>query len=174
MLTRVSFGEGHPDLDELDGLPWNAEELREVEFFKDKFIKVELISIDHPNLKNKLEYLVDGSPIALDLEWKPDKKGGKNPISLFQFCSSKGVLIVTNPHPEGNHIMEEFLSKNKLFGKGMHCDFKKLYLMFGKRFDIEDIQSTWLTPNNISINFEQMIETLAGQPEAAFKDKKIS
>ena len=173
-MEKITFNENDPDLDFYSQINWNAGESKFVCFYPNNPVLVHLIDIEDPNLENFLNEIKDGNEIAVDFEWKPDHKGDRHPIALFQFCTSKGILIIQNSKPEKSPILETFLESNILFGKGTHVDKKKLFAMFGKHFNIEDIQNTWLIPYNISTNFEEMIEDLVGNPSAQFKDKKIS
>ena len=174
MEKIITFNNGDPELDFYSKLNWNAGELCSVCFYKNKPVSVQLIDVEDQNLENLLNNINDGHEISVDFEWKPDKTGETHPISLFQFCSSKGILIIQNSKQEKSEILESFLNSNKFIGKGTHVDQKKLLEMFGKHFDIEDIQNTWLIPYDISTNFEEMIDTLVGPPCAQFKDKRIS
>ena len=149
-----------------------------VEFFTSEFIPVELISINDATLENKLASLVDGNPICLDLEWKPDySKSSNNPISVYQFCSSKGSLLV---HAEsGCHTtpaLEQFLTSNKFFGKGIVVDKKKLKTTLSNKnakIDIEDIHQM-LEEYSLPLNFVKLVEAVLGSPTASFKNKKVS
>ena len=174
MIDEIKFGKEFPSLDDYENIPWKEGDSKLVNFFEDKQVLVKLVSIENSNLDENLNFLIDGSGIAVDCEWKPDDSKSNNPIALFQFCSSKGVLLVHNTKPSKNEVMLNFLNNNSFFAKGMSCDRKKLKSMFDTPFEIEDIQETWLKPYKVSINFEQMVETLVGAPAAQFKDKHIS
>lgn len=101
---------------------------------------------DEQRLRSSLGDLVDGDPISADFERQPyTKKGMRNQISIFQFCGSRGFLVVLNsksvtsngpfftshkqfesPCPGGLSVMKKFLSSNHFFGKGTGNDRRKL------------------------------------------------
>lgn len=174
MIDCIYFTSEVKDLEYFAQTPWNEGDVKSVEFFNDKLVRVEVISIENPNLEQKLNDLIDGSEISVDFEWKPDVPTESHPFALFQFCTSKGVLIVMNNTWEKNEVMERFFTENSFFGKGMHSDNKKLMTMFDTTFGIQDVQTTYLEPYSVSINFQLMVEELIGSPKALFKDKKIS
>ncbi|OHS95930.1 Zinc finger, C2H2 type family protein [Tritrichomonas foetus] len=155
----------------------NAEigKVYEVEYFKDKIIQLIFLSTNSKNLHEILNEMRDGYPISADFEWKPDKEGKSNPISIFQFASSKKVVVVENDDfNQKNDIIQDFLLSNKLFGKGTRTDILKLHQMFHQDIQIEDIEATILKPNNLPLGFSTIVKKLIGKPLARFKDPRIS
>ncbi|EAY15216.1 Zinc finger, C2H2 type family protein [Trichomonas vaginalis G3] len=174
MNDTITFTPEIKDLAPFSTIPWNEGEIKKVEFFNEKFVSVQVISIDNPKLEETLNGIIDGKDISVDFEWKPDVPGEDHPFALFQFCTSKGAVIVMNNTDQKNDIIEKFFTENQFFGKGMHSDNKKLMKMFDTTFGIQDVQMTYLEPYQISINFQLMVEELIGSPKALFKDKNIS
>lgn len=171
----ISFGEDQLSLDDLGLVLWEDGEKKQVAFFKNEFVPIEVISVENINLESKLNEILDGNPMSIDFEWKPDPDiEHLNPIGLFQFCSSKGILIVTNLSYEPSPVLENFITTHQFFGKGMGYDQKKLLNMFGHVFVFEDIETTRLHPNGITCSFVGLVEEFIGEPAAQFKDKHIS
>lgn len=140
-------------------------------------VDVHFVSSQDPSLQTILDNMADGNPMALDLEWfcwaKPQV------INCYQICSTRGVLVIHDINPTPNQIIREFLSAdsgNKFVAKGCSCDYRMLHDRFGPTFRIcmEDVEITRLKPNNLSLNFIQMVETFAGPSTASFKNKKVS
>lgn len=170
MTQIIRFDSGFPTLIDYGNQFWNINEQHSIEFYPNYIMPVLLISADCENLKQHLEEICnDDEPIALDLEWN-------DYISLFQFCTSKGCLIIRNHQPKENIIIRSFLESHSFYGKGNHNDRQKLAQMFGDTFKIalEDVEQTRLIPNNCSINFIKMSEEFAGKSTAVFKDKEMT
>ena len=126
MIETITFGKDETPLDEYCNIPWDSNSSKVVEFYENKPVTVIVTDTENPKLEEILNSLVDGDKIAVDLEWKPDVQGESNPISLFQFCSSKFVVIVENSFSGKCEVLEKFLTENEFYGKGMSCDKKKL------------------------------------------------
>lgn len=166
----IYFGENMPTLLDYGEIPWKLNEKYNIEFYPGFIISVLLISIENPRLKDHLEDISNGiEPISLDLEWEEE-------ICLFQFCTSKGCLIIRHPRGPGNLIIRSFFENHSFYGKGNHNDIQKLNEKFGPDFtiDLEDIEQTRLIPNNYSTNFIKMSEQFAGKSTAVFKDKEMT
>ncbi|EAY00495.1 3'-5' exonuclease family protein [Trichomonas vaginalis G3] len=174
MLPRISFGPDSQQLDDLINVFWEEGETKLVDFFENTPVSVTVISSESDKLSECFNQFDDGNVICIDLEWKPNRNDQAHPISLFQFCSSKGVLIVPNSLEDGTDSLHNFLQAHTFYAKGISQDKKKLRQMFDETFDIIDIEKYYLTPNNLPLNFEQMITTLVGEPSAQFKDKKMT
>ena len=165
---EVKFSDGGPGLDSYELEPWEVGELRLVEFFPGKLVRVKLTSVESGEFEECLMGIVDQGPIALDLEWD-------NELCLFQFCTSKGVLVVRHEKHEGDPVLKEFLLSHQFFGKGAANDRRQLRMKFGCDFDcIEDIAETRLVPYGHSENFMQMTLQFAGAPAAIFKDVRVA
>ena len=166
---RITFGPGDLPLEEYDHLFWEIGEVRNVEFFPDYLVPVTLIVVTQPDLDTFLHNIDDGSSIAIDLEWDDE-------LCLFQFCTSKGVLVIRHPKGPGNETLREFLKSHKFYGKGIENDKKMLQRKFGETFEenIEDIAKTRLRPYGHSENFNTMTLQFAGAPVASFKDIRIT
>lgn len=181
LLSEIHFNEGDLQLNDYEQLTWKLKETRVVEFFPNVFFPVTLISTEIPefedylheleevSVQNELNDQCNTTEIALDLEWEDE-------LCLFQFCSSKRVLIVRHPNGPGNEILQKFLSAHHFFAKGASNDKKQLKLKFGQDFhqNIEDIAQTRLVPYGFSENFMQMTYQFAGKPTADFKDIRIT
>lgn len=167
--NKIHFGNEYPSFLSYQDLTWNLMEQYNIEFFPNEFYKVTLISTETPDLYDYLNGIVDGNKIAIDLEWE-------NELCLFQFCTSKGVLVVRHPNGPGNRILLEFLQHNKFFGKGMHNDFMHLTEKFNVDFkeEMEDIAMTRLIPYHYSENFMEMTLQFAGEPTDCFKNVVIT
>lgn len=174
MSEVIVFDENHPSLDDLSESFWNEGETKIVEFYPDTLVSVTLISSDSPALKDAFNNILEDSDICVDFEWKPDNKGESNPISLFQFCTSQGVLIVPNAFEMGTDELYDFMQNHSFYAKGISTDKKKLRKMFDDTFDIIDVEKYYLLPYSLPINFDAMIEQLIGKPSAQFKDKIVS
>lgn len=181
LLNEIHFNEDDLQLIDYEKLSWGLKETRVVEFFPKVFYPVTLISTEIPEFENYLKDLSEDSTknsssdqfeeskIAMDLEWEDE-------LCLFQFCSSKRVLIIRHPNGPGNELLQKFLSTHNFFAKGASNDKKQLKLKFGEDFhqNIEDIAQTRLTPYGYSENFMQMTYQFAGKPTADFKDIRIT
>ena len=194
MIEKVIFSKGQKSLDSLSDVPWESNTTKYVEFFKNELTRVQVIDITSPSLKKTLEALKDGHPISVDFEWLPDYSAdSKHPISLFQFCSSKGVLIVLNAEiivkkgskltspsefrkacPHGINVLMKFFSSNSFYGKGMGNDKIKINQFFGKSFQFEDLAVTRLKPHNYPLNFSKLVNKICGKTVVQFKDKRVS
>lgn len=166
---RIKFGISDPELSEYEHIPWNIGEVRSIEFFPDLFIPVSLITVTQDDLTEHLKWIDDGNVISLDLEWDDE-------LCLFQFCTSKGVLVIRHPKGPGHDTLRAFLKSHKFYGKGIVNDKKMLFLKFGDTFEenIEDIAKTRLRPYGYSENFNEMTCQFAGIPTAQFKDIRIT
>jgi hypothetical protein len=158
----------------LDGVFWPAGESKIVEFYDGTAVMVSVVNADDPGICDRLAEFADTTPMSVDFEWKPDRKYARNPISVFQFASTRGVYIVLNQEPNGTEDLRQFLNDHHFFGKGMSCDRSKLQLMFSTTFNIEDIQETRVLPNRLPVNFTELVDELIGPPVVSFKDKQIS
>lgn len=165
----IRFGPGCQALSYYESIHWDLEETHGVEFFPGVVFQVLLTSTESPNFEQVLNSYDDGGKIALDLEWETE-------LCLFQFCSSKGVLIVRHPPGEGNEALREFLKAHKFYAKGIHNDKLQLKAKFGEDFaeNIEDIAQTRLVPYGHSETFMTMTVQFAGEPTAEFKDSRIT
>lgn len=192
---KIIFSENFPTLEELNSFVWLSGERKFVEFYHNKPISVSVVDIDNTSqLSESLKNFADGHPMAIDLEWKPDRSSDSfNPISLFQLSSSNGVLIILNSQnilnnnscdllpadyqkicPDGLSILEEFLSTHSFYGKGMFFDQRKLAQLFTKSFQFEDIEATRLKPHQLTLTFSKLVAELIGVPDAPFKDKNVT
>ena len=117
---KLQFGGDNPVLDSYEVKDWNLGGFDFIEFF------------------SGVNVMVDGKPLALDLEWDSE-------IFFFQFCSSKDVLIVGHEKHEGDLRLKSFLENHMFFAKGASNDHKQLKLKFGRDFyNIEDMLETRL------------------------------
>lgn len=161
-------------LDEYRDTFWEPGTSKLVEFYENEPVLVHLYDIDDPDLLPRLEEFADETPMSIDMEWKPDRKDKYNPIGLFQFGSTNGVFLVTNAADRAAPSLSAFLQRHKFFGKGMTYDYLKLKTMFGETFDMEDIQESRIIPNELPVNFVELVNVLLGDPMAKFKDKTVS
>lgn len=179
-IPEINFPRGEDSLQEYGNTYWEIGKSYYVNFYPNSPVLVQVVSITSPSLENDLESLRDGKAICLDLEWKPDFHKENHPIALFQFSSSKKVLIVLNEGEflnndgNGNPILKHFLKTNRIYGKGLSNDRRKLFSMFGESFPIEDIESTRIKPHHLPVSFSAIVETLVGSPVVQFKDKLVS
>lgn len=169
---EIHFGSGFPTLRSYRKLFWEPNVTRLVEFFPNKLVSVTLLYSNDPELFTKLSTLIDGNPISIDLEWAPDYIDNPNIIELFQFASSKGVIVVATINNQGYNNICNFLQTSQFYGKGTSSDIKRLYHATGINFDIEDIEKTRMIANNLTINFEAIVKQFAGDSCAQFKDHK--
>ena len=173
---------------------WPEGATKKVEFYTNKPVPVTFVSIeDTSHLTQLLNDLIDGHPMSIDFEWSPDySRYSNNPISLFQICSSKGVVVIlnsarvimindnyTSPRDFANKcpnlsILKDFISSHSFYGKGMANDRKKLNSLFGTTFSIEDIETTKLKRHGLPLGFAKLINQLVGEASAEFKDKYVS
>ncbi|OHT00016.1 hypothetical protein TRFO_33396 [Tritrichomonas foetus] len=180
IMNDIKFGDNYPNLETYKNKFWNINTCLNVEFFAGEMTNVRLINYNDPNLVELLNSYVNDNPIALDLEWRYDQCGTNNPIALFQFCSSKGALLIRMPEylPKAEDIqnLKFFLEANKFIMKGTYCDRIKLLTMFGEdlKIDYEDVEITRLRAHGHSPSFNSMIEDFAGTPVVEFKDKDVS
>ncbi|KAH0785486.1 3'-5' exonuclease family protein [Histomonas meleagridis] len=169
--TEIHFGEGNPPYLSYLSTKWELLERHLIEFFPNDIYDVTLISTETPNLTEYLNKIIDGNPMAIDLEWETE-------LCLFQFCSSKGVLIIRHPDGPGNEDLCNFIKNNKFYGKGMWNDFIHLKQKFNFDFhslqNIEDIAKTRLVPYHYSENFREMTIQFAGKPTDEFKNPDIT
>lgn len=171
-FPKIQFGGENPTLDDYNNYYWNEGETREVEFYPGKTTPVTVIDASDPNLLEKLMSLSDDMYVSADFEWVTNVKSS-NIIELFQYSSSKGVIIVTGNKDCGANAIKEFHERVNIIGKGMVCDNIKLRKFFGKPPPMEDIEKTRLQPNKIPINFEKMSNIFNGNSCAVFKDHKV-
>ena len=157
---------------------WQHGVKKTIRFLKEHApVDVHFVSSQDPSLQIILDNMVDGNPMALDLEWFC--RARPQVINCYQICSTRGVLVIHDISPTPNQIIRDFLSAdsgNKFVAKGCSCDYRMLYNRFGPTFRIcmEDVEITRLAPNKLSLNFVQMVETFAGPSTASFKNKKVS
>jgi hypothetical protein len=174
MRGIIRFDSSGPGLDALATEFWPAGETKVVEFYSDTPVSVTVVDSQDPDLPARFDTFFDDTPMSIDLEWKPDHGNSFNPISVFQFASSHGVLIVLNSEPDGTAPLKAFLNAHRFFGKGMSYDHFKLRTMFDQVFIIEDIQESRIIPNDLPVNFVDLVNNLIGPPAAQFKDKIVS
>jgi hypothetical protein len=161
-------------LDALADVPWPAGQSSTVEFYVGIPVPVTVVDSTDPALPAYLSAFADDRPMGVDLEWKPDHGNAFNPIAVFQFCSTKGVLVVLNDLPGGTPALKAFLTAHHFFGKGMSYDHFKLRTMFECVFQIEDIQESRIIPHDLPVNFVDLVAQVIGLPVAQFKDKLVS
>ena len=169
----IHFGPGLPTLRSYRRSFWEPGETRGVEFFPGKTVPVTLLYSDSPELEARLMSLIDGKPISVDLEWAPMFVKSDHIIELFQFASTKGVVVVANVDNKGLDTLAAFFGASKFFGKGTSSDRKRLLSCLGVDVPIEDVEVTRLTPNHLSINFEEMVLQNVGEGCAKFKDHRM-
>ena len=96
-METIRFTSEDTPLDSFKHHFWTSGTTKLVEFYRNELIPVTVIDLaDAQQIEKSLNELIDTHPISIDLEWKPDEKKKITPISLFQLCSSKGVLIILN------------------------------------------------------------------------------
>lgn len=164
------------EVTDLECVPWPPGTTRFVEFFPFYLSKVTLLRSDCPDLMDRLHQIEDGYPVFFDLEWRPDHNSFRNQISVMQFATSKGVIVLQIIPGADTRDLKVYISTHKLIGKGTHNDHQKLNLMFGNslHIELEDIEVTRLKPRGLSLNFEEMVLSHVGKPSISFKDKKIT
>lgn len=193
LVETICFSSGL-SVEDLEMIYWPEGATKKVEFYTNKPVPVTFVSIeDTSHLTQLLNDLIDGHPMSIDFEWSPDySRYSNNPISLFQICSSKGVVVIlnsarvimindnyTSPRDFANKcpnlsILKDFISSHSFYGKGMANDRKKLNSLFGTTFSIEDIETTKLKRHNLPLGFAKLISQLVGEASAEFKDKYVS
>ena len=161
---------------DLMGLEWAPQTTKFVEFFPFYFSKVTFVQSDSPDLLKFLYQIDDGYPVFFDLEWKPDRDGSHNDISVMQFATSKGVVILQLVPGVNNPNILAFINHHKFIGKGTHFDRYKLFRKYGQslHLELEDVEVTRLKPRGLSLNFDEMVLQHAGNPTIPFKDKSIT
>lgn len=172
-FPEIHFGGSNKKLHYYNKFFWNPGETRAIEFYPNLLTPVTLYYTSEANLLGKLSQYIDGNPISIDLEWSQPSAHSQHPIELFQFASSKGVVIVASHENKGFDQIASFLHSTSFFGKGMSNDNKKLFQCCHEHFDIEDIEHTRLVPNNLTINFESLTDQFLGPGTAQFKDHKV-
>lgn len=174
MNEIIKFGSGYPGLQDYASKNWPYKKKIQVEFFPSLIISIIVYESDDANLLEDLNSFFNDEKIAIDLEWKPDMKISNNIISVFQFCGSNGVFIVTNSSPHGSEQLSDFLHSHEFIGKGNNCDLQKLKQMFDQSFNIIDIETSYLTPLHLSHSFMTLVSNIIGEPCASFKDKSVT
>lgn len=181
---NISFNK-ETHLSQFSSIPADVGQIYTISYFAKKNAVLKFLSTNSPDLEQSLIELCDGSPISADFEWQPEIDGSFHPISIFQFASSKGVLVIENDdifitekedsiNPPSLEILRNFLINNKFFGKGTTTDKLKLHQMFHQDIDIEDVEETYLKPNNLPLGFLTLVSKLIGRPAARFKDPNVS
>lgn len=188
-METIRFTSEDTPLDSFKHQFWPSGTTKVVEFYPNELIPVTVLDLaDAQQIEKSLNELIDTHPISIDLEWKPDEKKIITPISLFQFCSSKGVLIILNSQnsfenpnngtqnegKQGFEILKSFLNSNQFYGKGLSYDQFKLNRMFGQTFSIEDIEVSRIKPHDFTSTFSDLVEQVVGPSTAQFKDKTVS
>ena len=167
----IKFGDEFPTLDSYEKQYWNINVTKNVEYFQNDFYKVTLTSVTSPDFPNFLNEIDVNEPIAIDLEWKTE-------LCLFQFCYGNRVIIIRHPSGDGDLTLYNFLLTHTFFGKGTKNDRKQLSKKFGEgildELELEDIETTRLSPYNHSINFVKMTLQFAGEPTTNFKEEKTT
>lgn len=151
---------------------WQSGSTKYVEFFEGEFTRIKFITSDHPSLAKSLWSLKDRGSIALDLEWNPYKM---DKISLFQFCTSKGCLIVKYTAP--SKMLKTFIKVNKFIIKDASNDRKMLKKTFDGHVycNLYDVAVEVLRRNRLSENFDTMLSLFCDKkPTDHFKNKNIS
>ncbi|EAY17667.1 3'-5' exonuclease family protein [Trichomonas vaginalis G3] len=162
------------DIMEITG-KWPINSSKDVEFFQNKFTKVQYIMSDNPNLKQILSEYVDGNPIALDLEWHPFNPSAG--VCLFQLCSSHGCLLIKRESKKQCNDLLNFLTTNQFFMKDIASDIKMLRTTFGQDFTFKvcDVAAQILRRNHLKEGFDEMVAQFCSDtPCGEFKNKKIS
>lgn len=149
-------------IDQLYIQDWRVNTEKSIEFFEDELTIVKLVSFDD-QLDEFINWLDDGNPIAVDHQWSSKSRNqDENSITLFQFCSSKGVLLVQrNPETTANNeSLLNFMKSHKLFAKTTKRDYIKFQQVFGQeasKISFEDITRTRLLANGESASFDEMV-----------------
>lgn len=159
---------------------WKHGETKKVKYFAEYDpVDVTLLSVTDPSLESSLLNLVDGDPIALDLEWRQGNGGINIPVNVYQLCTTKGCLVVHDVQEVPPIALRNFLSSssgNKFISKGCGNDRINLMKRFGEDFviDMEDVERSRLAPYGHSLNFVQMVRKFAGEPLMEIKNKRVT
>ena len=159
-----------------------------IELYKNSYCYVYFTTLDDKYLKDAFDWMWETSYnyIIYDLEWKPDSPKVTNKIALFQFSSFDRVLIIRNTYivsPEimnnGLDIVRSFVLSHTLIGKGIGCDLQKFDITLNihtkTQATIYDFAELYLKPNNLSENFNKMVEQFTCLKSTVdFKQKKVS
>lgn len=170
--TYLTFQDSNPI--DFTSCSWPTDTSKSVDFFYDNPTLVTVVSVRNPVLQSLLEDVVDGVPIAFECKWRREyHKNVEQPISIFQFCSSKGVLLVLNDDFEADANIREFLSTYSFIGRNVCRYDRKLYDSFGDYFNINDFQTTFLEPYEIPLGFRNTVSYLVGsEPQINFLREK--
>lgn len=172
----ISFN-SDSDYESYSSIEWKINESHNIEFFKGEFITVKLLDANenHPKIFKKMS---SDPLIFFDFEFIRSSKPASPPIGLFQFCCSSGCILFKQTKNTPSSEIRNFLSaesKHKFVVKGFKSQLPYLKIMFGKGFKINilDIEKTHLSPNNLSLNFEDMVNMFGGETTAHFKDRSM-
>lgn len=158
-------------LDWIDGY-WPAGNSKLVEFFPNEFTEVCFVESNFEFLKERLESLVDGNPIALSI-----KMGLSNPekIALIQMCTSNGCILIFYKHD--SPLIKDFLMNHEfvVFDRVKNRIKNILKKEFNVNFKhINDIQPVLFWKYHLKGSINRMIKNFYAQkPTTDFFNSKI-
>ena len=166
-------------IDQLYWQEWQINTEKSIEYFENDFINLKYVSFND-QLEQSLNWLDDRKPIAFDYQWYNDSKNqDDNQITLFQFCSSNGVLLISRD-PDVDEIdrtLLDFMKSQRLFTKTTKRDYIKFKQLFGRdasNIKFEDITRTRLLANGKSQNYDDMVKIYCDKkPQTKFNKKRI-
>lgn len=141
------------------------------EFFPKEFTNVKIIPATHPNLSNCLTDLQQNTPyLFIELEWYCWVQ--EHRIDVMQVGKQGEIILITDLYHHYSKIPSQFLQSNLFIGKGMLSDLQNIKACFNTPFKFIDIEKSFLKRNNLSLNFNVMVEQFACNPTYPFKNKK--
>lgn len=172
---RIEFGEGKQPINSYRSILWRSPNPVDVAFY-DTFVPVRVVKANARILPFILKEMHDGGEVSVDFEWAPIfyKNKVREIIDVMQIATTKGVLIVLWEKDGNKSALLEFFSEEVLYGKGVSSDTEKLKQLFGVDIVIRDIESIFLSPHGLSLNFVKTVENFLGKPSAEFKNKRIT
>lgn len=112
-----------------------------IRFFRElNPIPVTICTLTDPGLDSVLNGISDGTYIAVDVKFHPNVRTERKPIAIFQFCSSRGCVILLNEqHQTNNRILRSFFESNRFVGKHIYRAIDEITAFFDDQIDIEII-----------------------------------
>lgn len=162
--STISFRNSEkPNISQFFHKLWRTGIEKTVEYFENESTIVKLVSFDE-SLESQIEWIEDGQPISFDYQYSNKSRDqDENSITLFQFCSSKGVLLIQRDPltTVKNDKLLNFMISNKFFAKTTKRDYIKFEKVFGDdatKIAFEDITRTRLLANGFSSSFDDMVD----------------
>ncbi|KAK8845827.1 hypothetical protein M9Y10_020750 [Tritrichomonas musculus] len=147
--------------------PWPYNKTFVVDFYDRAQVPVTFLDSSDDEQLNKHLPNHQQETIIIDLDWTQS-----NPLSVFEICTKKGVLIIHNS--KKSDILINFIKSTPIFTKGSDKVWKLLsYINSKDEKHFIDLDAQYINPKRYPPSFDYLLRTFLGEPKYIFRPKNI-